>query len=611
MVILLIISILGLSLLAANIKAVRPSESPLISLSAAIILLYSFAIFGLLDFGAYFVLALGLAAYPLTLIYQRKNIKAFLKRLAGPGFAVFAALAVALYFICRPIVTGAWDEYSHWALIVRNMLMTGGLPRSGGAVLYITYPPATPLFQYMFMKAASCPEGMMYYAQSVLIAAALAAMLKGQSYRKPLTLLLSFVLPVLAVVKFSVHNIFNIFPDYLMAVMAAAAFVMYYKSERRISDALKLLPVMFMLSLVRTNAIMFAVFALFSMGAVLASERSFKKKFMHILLPFASGALGILSWQIYIKATGAEAVLGGGTPFFPVDAARLVVILDNFKSALFFTKLGTVYQPIYLASSAMAFAFMAAALTVIIHFMLKKDEAARRRVLYVNISFFILFAVYCISLILGYQCLFTEPEAMSLASYSRYMGTFFMFWIISVFFVIVDLAAGQQETACKKKKAFVAICAAVIVALAVLTHPTMLNILGGRRFENPYEQEAQACAAEIQSSVGTEAKVYLIFQKSRGYSFMGTRYQLGTNPANLGTWSLGAPYSDSDTWTVALLPEDFLQRLYDLDYEYVYVAGGGDTQLWEGYGMLFDAPDSGHKIFKVTDDAGAPLKAAD
>ena len=206
MIILLIISVLGFSLLAANIKAVKPSESPIISLSAAVILLYLFAIFKSMNFGVYFVFALGLASWPFTLVFHRKNIKSYLKSIAEPGFVVFAALAVALYFICMPVVTGAWDEYSHWALIVRNMLMTGSLPQPGGAVLYITYPPATPLFQYMFMKVTGGPEGMMYYAQSLLVAAGIAAMLKGQNYKRPFVLLLSFVLPVLAVVKFSVHK---------------------------------------------------------------------------------------------------------------------------------------------------------------------------------------------------------------------------------------------------------------------------------------------------------------------------------------------------------------------------------------------------------------------
>ena len=199
---------------------------------------------------------------------------------------------------------------------------------------------------------------------------------------------------------------------------------------------------------------------------------------------------------------------------------------------------------------------------------------------------------YCLSCIaylsyLAINIFFTEPEALSLAAYSRYMGTFFMFWIMSVFFVISDIASKEDQLDRKKKTVSLALCTAVVIVLAALTHPSMLDILGGRRLENPYEKESVQCAEEIHEAVGYDAKVYLIFQKSRGYSFMGTRYRLGTNPANLGTWSLGEPYSEDDTWTVALPPEDFLQRLYDLNYEYVYVANGGDDKLWEGYGHAF------------------------
>ena len=455
MTLLLIISIIGISLLATNIKGVKPSESPLISLSIAIILLYLFAILGLLNFGIYFVFAVGFLSYILTAVLKRKNIKDYFKSLLEPGYIAFIVFVVLLYFICRPIVTGAWDEYSHWALIIKNMLMTGSLPEPGGAVIFITYPPATSLFQYMFIGIAGWLEGMLYYAQAILIASCVSAMLTGSTVKRPLLLALSVVLPILAIVKFSVHNIFNIFPDYLMAVMAAAAFVMYYKSEYTKADMIKLLPIMFALSLVRANAVMFVVFAVFAMGAVLLAEKQLKKKILHIVLPLASAVLGIVSWQIYLKITGAQAIVGKGSPLFPVDFERLIAILDKFKSALFFTKLGTVYQPLYLASGAMAFAFMAAVLTVILNIMLKKHANIRKKVLYVNVSFFILFGIYSLSLILGYQYIFTKPEALSLASYSRYMGTFFIFWIISIFFVLAELSLkdefdskGKQEGGC-------------------------------------------------------------------------------------------------------------------------------------------------------------------
>ena len=197
------------------------------------------------------------------------------------------------------------------------------------------------------------------------------------------------------------------------------------------------------------------------------------------------------------------------------------------------------------------------------------------------------------------------------ASYHRYMGTFFMFWVIGMFYMLITILHKEEwQEDKKRKRGLLALCIAMVVVIAGLTHPTMLNVLGTRRLENVYREESVAHAKEIQDVVGTEAKVYLIYQKSRGYTFMGTRYQLGTNPANLGTWSLGEPYSKSDTWTVDLTPQEFFDRLIELDYEYVYI-GGGDDQLWDGYGMLFDKPDSNHKVFKVMPESKPPLVAVD
>ncbi len=608
MTILIIFSMLGISVLAVSFKNIKSSEASIISLSAVIIILYVFSIFGLLNFGVYFVLGLGLAAYPITLILNRKNLKAFFKELLEPGFVVFIFFAIMLYFICKPIVTGAWDEYSHWALVVRNMLFTGALPKPEGAVLYITYPPASTLFQYAFMKIAGGPEGMMYYAQAILIAASVSALLKGTSLKKTLVLVMAFVLPVLVIIKFSVHNIFNIFPDSLMAIMAAAAFVIYYKSERKLIDIYKILPILFALCLVRPNAVQFAVFVMLMILVVNISNKSVKKNISHLLLPIVTAIVSLGSWQIHLTSIGAQ-TLRISVSLFPIDTSRLITILDKFKSAIFFQKLGTVYQPFYLASSTFAFVFMAVIAAFLVHILLKNNKLRRKQVLAINLGFFVCFIVYCLTLIFGYQFLFTKGEGESLASFTRFMGTFFIFWIPSVFYVIIDLSRDEKLFGKKNKNLLTALGMAMVIAIAALTHPSTLNIMGGRRVENVYQEEARYCAEEIQKDVGTQAKVYMIFQKSRGYVFMGTRYQLGTNLTNLGTWSLGKPYSAADTWTVDISPTDFLQRLYDLNYEYVYVADGGDAQLWEAYGMLFDKPDKGYNIFQVTNDTTAPLKA--
>ena len=51
-------------------------------------------------------------------------------------------------------------------------------------------------------------------------------------------------------------------PDTLMAMMAAAAFASYYMSGRKYADMIKIMPILFVLCLVRANAITFAFFVI-------------------------------------------------------------------------------------------------------------------------------------------------------------------------------------------------------------------------------------------------------------------------------------------------------------------------------------------------------------
>ena len=207
-----------------------------------------------------------------------------------------------------------------------------------------------------------------------------------------------------------------------------------------------------------------------------------------------------------------------------------------------------------------------------------------------------------------YVFVFTETEGIALASFHRYMGTYFIFWIIGISYMTLKQVAVDGFKKGLKKNIIIAISIAIVLVLVGLSDPFKLNIIGGRRTENVYEQEAIEHAQIIHDTIGYDAKVYLIFQKSRGYSFMGTRYQLATNPANLGTWSMGDPYSDEDTWTSYRTSQEFLDVLYEQDYEYVYL-GYADEQFWSIYGELFDMPDSGYIIYEVTENAAAPLVA--
>ncbi|MCK5129370.1 MAG: hypothetical protein KAQ68_05945, partial [Clostridiales bacterium] len=540
----------------------------------------------------------------------RNSFKAYCKQLLQPGFLIFIFFIIILYPICKPIVTGAWDEYSHWALIVRNMIHTGALPKAGGAVSYLSYPPATALFQYLFMKLTGGSEGMMYYAQAILLASCFSVLLKGQSFKKPWYILLLIIMPLVVIIKFGGHNIFNIFTDTIMAVVVISCFIMYSNSQKKYSDIVKISLVLFVLSLIRIESLGFAVLLIIIIVADQIHKNGIKDKsnWKKVFTLFIALLLSIGLWKIHLNTISSQSVEALSQP---ITNVRFILTLENYMKALFLNGLGNVNPLMYiftLMSSTVGILICIIILNISMHFILRKQKAQRKKFRNMNIMFFISWVLYNIALLYTYLFKFTEFEGTTIASFGRYMATFFIFWLIGISYMMIKNLYDNHFESKNTKRALLSLCLLMIIVIVGLANPFKLNFIGDRHTENVYEQGAKEHAETIHETIGTDAKVYLVFQKSRGYTFMGTRYQLATNPANLGTWSMGEPYSDADTWTVNRTAQEFLDVLHEIEYEYVYI-GHGDQQFWDKYGELFDVIDAESKTYKVTNDLERPLTA--
>ncbi len=447
----------------------------------------------------------------------------------------------------------------------------------------------------------------MYYAQAILTAACFSVFLKGQSFKKPWYLFMAIILPLAVIIKFSVHNIFNIFPDTIMALIAVSLFAIYYTSEKKYSDILKLIPIIFALCLIRVNAVGFVICVLLLIGADLFSLKDLSRKkvwrnMATLILPII---ISLSSWQLHLKIINA---IDKSSNAFPLDADRLTLTISNFIKALYTNGLGNVnpfMSWFYLMSTTLFLCFLAVVMIGIILLILRRGRMLKSFLRY-NIMFLVCFILYCCALIASYQFSFTRGEAIALASFNRYMSTYFIFWIIGIFYMMITMLA-KNDYIDKTQKIMISTLSLILIfAVIGLSHPVKLNIIGSRRLENVYTDEAIICADEIHNAIGYDASVYLVFQKSSGYTFMAARYQLGTNRANLGTWSMGKPYSETDVFTVDRTPEEFIKVLDEIEYEYVYL-GYADDAFWNIYGKLFEKPNEGYKIYEFTPNGAFPL----
>lgn len=151
-------------------KEYRFEEYAPVSCMAAMLWLFCFGLGGALKAGFWLLMAVCAAIYFLALLkgdwQKRKNF-------FTPGFYIYILLFISAIWINYGMIAHDWDEFSHWALVVKEMTMTDALPCSSVVrfTFYKSYPPAMPLFQYLMQKlgGGEYTEWLMYSAYQIFM----------------------------------------------------------------------------------------------------------------------------------------------------------------------------------------------------------------------------------------------------------------------------------------------------------------------------------------------------------------------------------------------------------------------------------------------------------
>ena len=173
--------------------------------------------------------------------------------------------------------------------------------------------------------------------------------------------------------------------------------------------------------------------------------------------------------------------------------------------------------------------------------------------------------------------IFTEIEGRGLASFARYMNTYFFAWMV----ITVSLL---QEI--KKEKTLMIL---VIVSFLCLANSSVLDIIHAvQKGVSGVSEEIKEKAQIITDNVNLEDKVYLIYQNiGASGNFHLLRYSISPIVTNLlYEWNLGEPYFEGDIWTYHITVEEWSQILKEQAYDYVFIAQS-DERLKEEYGSIF------------------------
>ena len=195
-----------------------------------ILLLYVFAMFQLLRWGIGIVTGLG------VILFGIRFVLGFLGkgRLKFEGLHTFDLWMIALGLSMADVLYHSplihYDNFSHWAVIVKFLTFEGRLPGAHDALISFTsYPPATALFITDFVSLTKFSDGTMLVGQFILIWAASYAIFGAlrDRTRALMSLTLCFTLAVTYVFNIAIR-LNNLLVDYVLPILTIAALVGIY-----------------------------------------------------------------------------------------------------------------------------------------------------------------------------------------------------------------------------------------------------------------------------------------------------------------------------------------------------------------------------------------------
>lgn len=622
-----LLSFLALAVLALffSQRFALGSGGPLAAVSASVLL---FTVCGCLGFlrGAgwlYFALAAAAAFWLCTEVFKKK------KRLCpGAGFWLFllgGGCLILLFGLREPLFTG-WDEFSLWGAVCKltkeqNVLFTQAAtnwPWNQSQV------PGLSVFSYLFEFFGAFAEWRVYAAYDVLILAAFAALLipfEKKDWNIALPVALSaFLVPFLIfhygpVSSFSTVYL-SAYADLPLGALFAGALALYFGQKGKGAKALW--PAA--LALMALTLLKDIGFALAMIAAVLICADlwlvqrggNFKKPARTGFL-FGAGLLlappaAFLGWSFYmaraphiphVESIGTQSVgmlqmpfMGLKELFSPNKSEKFTHVMSRMTQEFFSvrdTMLGSGFLVCALILALLALAF----------FTFREKKQKRTTALFALLSA-AGFAAYFLFLAFTYIYIFIDSEAYAIVGYERYVGPFFVGWLLLALCFAGQAAKGQRWLNAGKW-ALLALSALFFIRVFTVIPPsrTFLNVndemfTSRRAFNEKVEG--------VTSRLCEGDRVYIVSQDDDGIKWFKYSYEFlpvlvdysfgggAISPEKeIPAKAMGAAFTleeQKELLSQKLTAEVFARYLLYSDCDKLFI-DNADEQFRQDYGSLF------------------------
>lgn len=580
------------------------------------VLLYIFGLMNIMPMAIYVTIALAIASfiYDITSLWK-KRVK--MQEIFTVGTLFYMGLLMISSILLKNTYYTDWDEFSHWGPNLKAMVTYDTFwANSVYDGIHVVYQPLAGIIEYLFCWLnGGFAEDVSYMAMVSFIITLLLPCYCHLSYKNKdfvKGLFLSFIF--YSLIYIFGFRLSSIYIDLLLAVLFAISMLYSFWQEGK-EDLLVTFFLLISMVLLKDTGLLFAgivLLQLFIQNIVMPVIKQKKikrenvKKFIVLCMVLVILLVSYSTWKFYCKANGkvlddrhdknaisqidikeyVKGVLQVGDREEKIDS-----IAKSFYEALNSTELVNIP----FAKTAIGLLVLCNVIAILLY-ITAKEKKIKHKIVGITIAMDIGFVLYCLLLMATYMFAFTETEGRSLASFSRYMNTYFLAWMVMT-------VAMLRET--KKERNLVIL---VIVSFLCLASSNILTIIHPvEKGVSGVPEEIKEKAEIITENVNLEDKVFLVYQNIGDSGvFHILRYSISPIVTNLlYEWNLGGPYFEGDIWTYNITVDQWAEVLKEQEYDYVFIARS-DTRLKEEYGSIFeegtDLENLENHLFKVVEN---------
>lgn len=442
-----------------------------------------------------------------SLVYVFWKKKSF-ENIFSPGMVFFLIGAAYFAFFMRGMRSEFYDDFTHWGLVVKEMLMWDHLPNftSTSAIAHQAYPPGTAVVLYFVSKILGDTESVRLYAQALVTLSCISPLASFMTKRKYMGWLL--IIPATLYLLSGNLGIIALTVDTLLSLLgiAGTAILAYYYKEKKLEEAiLPLVLITSYLNIVKNSGILFVLILAGIFFAMIKHGTEQKKKAivgggLMLGIPYVLKVL----WDKHIELV-----------FLSGAQSRHAMTVENYKNVfavksqedIWFITKSQLLASVNLYSSEIKILLVVFAAFGLM-WLLKKmqvlsasevDRAKSGR-LEIKLIFFVVGIYIIYQLGLWGTYIFSMPldEALILASYDRYNITIIMYLLGVALIYFLHEIDKMENASLMKKRAVLGIGAITMLWPLYLTLDSLQNLYIQKDYSELYRTHLEKVVVDNQ-----------------------------------------------------------------------------------------------------------------